>query len=238
MVGRVQLQEVSFGFIPTEPPMIEALSLEMEPGSRVALVGGSGSGKSTIGRLIAGLYQPWSGTILFDNTPMNEIAPRLFRNSIAMVDQDIALFEGGISENISLWDPTMPEEQIVRGTRDAVIHDDIAALPENYDYLIREGGRNFSGGQRQRLEIARALAGNPAVLILDEATSALDAVTEMLVIENIRKRGCTCIIIAHRLSTIRDCDEIIVLDRGKVVERGNHTDLVTARGAYWKLIQS
>ena len=238
MVGRVQLQEVSFGFIPTEPPMIEALSLEMEPGSRVALVGGSGSGKSTIGRLIAGLYQPWSGTILFDNTPMNEIAPRLFRNSIAMVDQDIALFEGGISENISLWDPTMPEEQIVRGTRDAVIHDDIAALPENYDYLIREGGRNFSGGQRQRLEIARALAGNLAVLILDEATSALDAVTEMLVIENIRKRGCTCIIIAHRLSTIRDCDEIIVLDRGKVVERGNHTDLVTARGAYWKLIQS
>ncbi len=238
LVGRVELQNVTFGFIPSEPPLISALSLEMAPGARVALVGGSGSGKSTIGRLIAGLYQPWNGTILFDNTPMAEISPRLFRNSIAMVDQDIALFEGRVSENISLWDPTMPEEQIVRATRDAVIHDDIASLLENYDYLIREGGRNFSGGQRQRLEIARALASNPAVLILDEATSALDAITEMQVIENIRKRGCTCIIIAHRLSTIRDCDDIIVLERGKVVEQGNHTALVAARGEYWKLVQS
>lgn len=238
LVGRVQLKNVSFGFIPTAPPLIEGLSLDMAPGTRVALVGGSGSGKSTVGKLIAGLYQPWSGEISFDGTPLTELDPKLFRNSVAMVDQDVALFEGTVSDNISLWDGTMPEAQIVRAARDAMVHDDIAALPETYDFRVLEAGRNFSGGQRQRIEIARALAVNPALLILDEATSALDAMTEKEVVDNIRKRGCTAIIIAHRLSTIRDCDEIIVLNDGKIVERGTHHTLLAAGGFYRRLVES
>ncbi|CAK0758756.1 NHLP family bacteriocin export ABC transporter peptidase/permease/ATPase subunit [Azospirillaceae bacterium] len=238
LVGRIQLKDVSFGFIPSDPPLLEGLTLDLQPGTRIALVGGSGSGKSTIGKLIAGLYQPWSGEILFDGTPLTDIPPKLFRNSIALVDQDIALFEGSVAENISLWDATMPEAQIVRAARDAMIHDDIAALPENYDFRIHEAGRNLSGGQRQRIEIARALAVNPAVLILDEATSALDSMTEKDVVDRIRKRGCTSIIIAHRLSTIRDCDEIIVLKRGRIVERGTHHSLLAAGNVYSQLVNS
>ncbi len=238
LVGRIQLRNVSFGFIPTDPPLLQALSLDLEPGTRVALVGGSGSGKSTIGKLIAGLYQPWGGDILFDGTPLTELDPKLFRNSVAMVDQDVALFEGTISENISLWDATMPEAQIVRAARDAMIHDDIAALPETYDFRVMEAGRNFSGGQRQRIEIARALAINPAVLILDEATSALDSMTEKEVVDRIRRRGCTSIIIAHRLSTIRNCDEIIVLKLGRIVERGTHHSLLAAGNHYSQLVRS
>jgi NHLM bacteriocin system ABC transporter peptidase/ATP-binding protein len=238
LVGRLRLRNISFGFIPTNPPLIKGLSLDLEPGTRVALVGGSGSGKSTIGKLIAGLYQPWGGEILFDGRPLTEIDPRLFRNSIAMVDQDIALFEGSVSENISLWDRTMPEAQIIRAARDAMIHDDIAALPETYDFRVLEAGRNFSGGQRQRIEIARALAINPAVLILDEATSALDSVTEKEVVDKVRKRGCTAIIIAHRLSTIRDCDQIIVLKHGKIVEHGTHHSLLAEGSLYSQLVKS
>jgi NHLM bacteriocin system ABC transporter peptidase/ATP-binding protein len=242
LAGRVRLNNVSFGFIPTDPPLIEGLSLDLEPGARVALVGGSGSGKSTVGRLIAGLYQPWSGEILFDGTPQTDVHPKLFRNSVAMVDQNVALFAGTVSENISLWDDTMPEAQIVRAARDAMAHDDIAALPETYDFRMAEAGRNFSGGQRQRqrqrIEIARALAVNPALLILDEATSALDSLTEKTVVDNIRKRGCTAVIIAHRLSTIRDCDEIIVLHHGRIIERGTHDALLAAGRFYSRLIKS
>ena len=236
--GHVELAEVTFGFIPTDPPLIEGLSLVLEPGSRVALVGGSGSGKSTVGKLIAGIYKPWSGEVRFDGIPMDQVPRRLLRNSLAIVDQDIALFEGSISDNISLWDPTMAEERIVLAARHASIHDEINERPDSYEFLVREGGRNFSGGQRQRMEIARALAINPSILLMDEATSALDAVAEKQVMDNVRLRGCSCIIIAHRLSTIRDCDEIILLERGRVVERGTHGQLLDAAGRYRKLIES
>jgi NHLM bacteriocin system ABC transporter peptidase/ATP-binding protein len=238
LTGRVQIRDLTYGYVPTAAPLIRGFSLDIEPGQRIALVGASGSGKSTVGKLIAGLYRPWSGDILFDGVSMQAIPRQVLRGSVALVDQDIVLFSGSISDNISLWDPTMPEDRIIRAAHDARIHDDIAARPENYAFHLAEGGRNFSGGQRQRIELARALASEPAVLILDEATSALDTTNEKQIIDNVRRRGCSCIIIAHRLSTIRDCDEILVLDQGVVVERGQHQALYDAKGRYRHLVES
>ena len=238
LTGEVELRNITFGYSKLDPPLIENFSLKIKPGGSVALVGASGCGKSTVAKLISGLYRPWNGEILFDGRPIAEIDRDIFTSSVAVVDQDIILFDDTVANNIKMWDDSIEDFEVVLACRDAQIHEDIMARPGGYRGKIREGGIDFSGGQRQRLEIARALAQDPHIIIMDEATSALDARTEYELVNAVRARGVTCVMIAHRLSTIRDADEIIVLDHGRVVERGTHDELYAKGGSYMELISS
>ncbi|MER7535658.1 NHLP family bacteriocin export ABC transporter peptidase/permease/ATPase subunit [Streptomyces sp. NPDC097704] len=237
LTGHVELEGVTFGYSPLDAPLLKDFRLTVGPGQQVALVGGSGSGKSTVSRLMSGLYTPWEGAIRIDGMRLEDIPRSALAASVSFVDQDVFLFEGTVRDNVALWDPSVPDEAVVAALQDAAVYDEVARRPGGIRSRVEQDGRNFSGGQRQRLEIARALVRRPSVLILDEVTSALDAATEQIVIDNLRRRGCACVVIAHRLSTVRDSDEIVVLDRGTVVERGRHEELLAARGTYAGLVK-
>jgi ABC-type bacteriocin/lantibiotic exporter with double-glycine peptidase domain len=236
--GLLELKDVTFGYSPLQPPLIEHFNLRLEPGRSVAFVGTSGCGKSTLAKLISGLYKPWSGEILFDGRPIETISNEELTNSVAVIDQNVVLFDDTVAQNIRMWDPSIEDFTMIMACNDAQIRTDIMSRPDGFSTRIIKGGQNFSGGQRQRMEMATALAKEPSILIMDEATSALDPKTEDEVMNRIRLMGPTLIIVAHRLSTIRDCDEIIVMDQGKILQRGRHETLIAQEGFYQDLMRS
>jgi ABC-type bacteriocin/lantibiotic exporter with double-glycine peptidase domain len=238
ITGEVELRDITFGYVDGSAPLIKELSLHLTPGKRIALVGPSGCGKSTISKLVAGWYRPWSGAILVDGRPREDWPEALLASDIALVDQDPFVFAGSFRDNITMWNPTVLEADVLRAAQDAGLHEDIVARPGAYESVLAEGGADLSGGQRQRLALARALVRNPVTIVLDEATSALDPATEASIEAAIRARGMAELIIAHRLSTVRDCDEILVLEAGAVIERGSHHDLLALNGAYARLVRS
>jgi len=238
IMGDIELRNVTFGYSPLSPPLIEDFNMTLRQGGKVAFVGSSGCGKSTLAKLLSGLYEPWSGEILFGGKKRGEIPRSVFASSLAVVDQEVILFEDSIAENIKMWDDTIEDFEVIMAARDAGVHEDIVLREGGYSHKVLEDGKNFSGGQRQRFEIARVLAQDPTVIVLDEATSALDAKTESDVIGAIKGRGVSCVIIAQRLSAVRDCDEIIVMERGRIVQRGKHRELAGADGHYRRLMQT
>ena len=236
--GTIALEEISYGYSILKPPVVEAFSFSLHSGETIAFVGPSGCGKSTISKVISGLYQPWSGRILLDGRDMREIPEGVLHASISTVSQNIMLFTGSIRDNLSMWNSAILEKDLTDAAKDACIHDFIMQLPGGYNYRLEENGSNLSGGQRQRMEIARALATKPSILIMDEATSALDPIVEKQIMDNIRRRGCTCIIVAHRLSTIRDCTQIVVMQQGHIIQRGTHESMMREDGFYRRFVQS
>ena len=236
--GEIELRNVSFGYSALKPPLVEDFNFHLNSGDSIAFVGASGCGKSTVSKMVSGLYKPWTGEILVDGMPMNQVPNEVLNASIATVSQNIVLFSGSIRDNLTMWNPAILEEDMIEAAKDACIHDFIMQQKDGYDYLLSEGATNVSGGQRQRLEIARALATKPSILIMDEATSALDPIVEKQILDNIKKRGCTCVIVAHRLSAIRDCNQIIVMNRGKIVQRGTHRTLKDEEGYYRTFVQN
>jgi len=238
LIGELELRNVTFGYSPLQPPLIENFNLHLQPGQSVAFVGSSGCGKSTLAKLISGLYKPWSGEILFDGRPADEISAEELTNSVAVVDQNIVLFDDTVAQNIRMWDQSIEDFAMRLACNDAEIFSDIVARPDGFATKVVRGGQNFSGGQRQRIEIATALAREPVIIIMDEATSALDPTTEDQVMQRIRQMGMTQIVVAHRLSTIRDCDVIIVMDKGKVLQKGTHEELIRQEGLYRQLMEN
>ena len=236
--GDLELRDVSFGYSMLKPPLVENFSFHLGSGESIAFVGASGCGKSTVSKMVSGLYRPWSGEILADGQPITEISTEVLNASISTVSQNIVLFAGSIRDNLTMWNPAVLEEDMIEAAKDACIHDFIMRQKDGYDYQLSEGASNVSGGQRQRLEIARALAVKPTILIMDEATSALDPIIEKQILDNIKRRGCTCVIVAHRLSAIRDCNQIIVMNQGKIVQRGTHRSLKDEEGYYKNFVQS
>ena len=236
--GRVELKNVAFGYSRLKPALVENFDFSLSPGQSIAFVGPSGCGKSTVGKLVSGLYQPWNGDVLFDGKKRSEIAKEDLSSSVQTVSQKITLFSGTVKDNLTMWNDAISEAEMIRAAKDACIHDFIISQPGGYQYALAENASNLSGGQRQRLEIARALTTNPTILIMDEATSALDPLVEKSILDNIRRRGCTCIIVAHRLSAFRDCDQILVMRQGKIVQRGNHETLIREAGLYRDMVRS